>query len=57
MLDMENDKAIMFSQPVKLEFTSSGHYCVNIGGNGGNLKDIQCNEQILAIAEDIPKKE
>lgn len=30
VLDMENDKAVMFNQPVTLDFTSSGHYCVNI---------------------------
>lgn len=30
VLDIENDEAIMFKQPVKLELTSSGHYCVNL---------------------------
>ena len=28
--DMENDRAVMFRQPVPLEFTSFGHYCVGI---------------------------
>ena len=30
VLDLKNDRATMFNQPVDLEFTSSGHYCVNI---------------------------
>lgn len=27
---MENDRSVMFKRPVPLEFTSSGHYCVDI---------------------------
>jgi len=30
VLDLSNDKAVMFDEPVKLEYTSSGHYIVNI---------------------------
>lgn len=30
VLNMENDRAVMFKQPVQLEFTSSGYYCVGI---------------------------
>ncbi len=30
VLDLQNDKAIMFKHPVTLELTSSGHYCVNL---------------------------
>ena len=33
VLDMKNDRAVMFKQPVPLEFTSSGHYCVDISDN------------------------
>lgn len=29
LLDMENDRVVMFKQPVPLELTSSGHYCVD----------------------------
>ena len=29
VLDIRNDKAIMFNEPVCIEFTS-GHYCVSI---------------------------
>lgn len=47
--DMENDRAVMFNKPVKLDFTSSGHYCVNIMNN--KSKSIQCDEQVLTTAE------
>ena len=30
VLDIQNDKAVIFKQSVTLEFTTSGHYCVNI---------------------------
>lgn len=30
VMDIAHDKATMFKQPVKLELTSSGHYCVNM---------------------------
>ncbi|CAG2196704.1 unnamed protein product [Mytilus edulis] len=30
VLDLKNHRAFMFNIPVELEFTSSGHYCVNI---------------------------
>lgn len=30
VLDLSNDSATMFKQPVDLEFTSSGHYCIPI---------------------------
>lgn len=46
---MENDRAMMFNKPVKLDFTSSGHYCVNIMKNKN--KSIQCDEWVLTAAE------
>lgn len=54
VLDMENDNNVMFSQPVKLDFTSSCHYCVSIMDNN---KRIQFDEQALATAEDNGSKE
>lgn len=33
VLDMKNDRAVMFNKPVKLDFKSSGHYCVRIVNN------------------------
>ena len=29
VLDLQNDKAVMFENPVNLQFTFSGHYCIN----------------------------
>lgn len=52
VLYMKNDRAVMFNQPVELEFTSSGHYCVNIMDNESSPKDMKCSEQILATAEE-----
>ena len=33
VLDMSNDKATMFQQPIDLNYTSTGHYCINICNN------------------------
>ncbi len=45
----------MFNQSVKLDFTSSGHYCANIVDSEG--KNIQRDDQVLASAGDVtPKK-
>ncbi|XP_034552315.1 uncharacterized protein LOC117821880 isoform X2 [Notolabrus celidotus] len=53
VLDIENDKATMFKQPVKLELTSSGHYCVKI-------KDVKLDEsetseenEVLTVTENM----
>lgn len=51
VLDMENDCAVMFSQPVKLDFTSSGYYCVNIMDN--EKKNIQSDDCVLVAVEDV----
>ena len=41
-LDIPNDEAVMFGEKLKLELTSSGHYCVSITGhqNGEEIEDI-----------------
>ena len=54
VLDMEHDRAMMFNKPVKLDFTSSGHYCVNLMDNKcENTKE----DHVLTITEDsIPKE-
>ena len=33
VLDLKNDTAEMFGEPVKLHFTSSGHYCIDISND------------------------
>ena len=30
VIDLEKDEAVMFQEPIKLQFTSSGHYCIGI---------------------------
>ena len=41
MLDMCNDTATMFHQPVELNYTSTGHYCIDISGK----QETKCNEE------------
>ncbi|XP_071317640.1 CD166 antigen homolog A isoform X1 [Trachinotus anak] len=54
VLDMENDKAVMFNKPVKLYFTSSGHYCVNIIDNKQKgQEESQCENEILINSEEM----
>ncbi|CAL9707805.1 unnamed protein product [Knipowitschia caucasica] len=50
VLDMEKDSAVMFNQPVKLDFTSSGHYCVNIVDNENSCPTSA--DQILTTIEE-----
>lgn len=64
VLDIAQDKATMFDQPVKLELTSSGHYCVNLR-NESNLNKSQLEksetpsdeDEILIVTENITTKE
>ncbi|XDV39471.1 hypothetical protein PO909_008715, partial [Leuciscus waleckii] len=51
VLDMEIDSAVMFNQPVKLDFTSSGHYCVNIVDNDN--KNPAHSDQILTVEDKL----
>lgn len=46
VLDLKNDRATLFNQPVNLEFTSSGHYCVKI------IKDQHINKNHLSNEEE-----
>lgn len=55
VLDMENDRVVMFKQPVPLELTSSGHYCVDIRDTNA---EVNCNEgEILVVTADMSTKE
>ncbi|KAL6481141.1 hypothetical protein MHYP_G00092210 [Metynnis hypsauchen] len=49
ILDMKNDRAVMFRQPVPLEFTSSGHYCVDIRDKDAAKSDIEV--EVLTITD------
>ncbi|KAL1281668.1 hypothetical protein QQF64_000471 [Cirrhinus molitorella] len=58
VLDLQNDKAIMFKHPVTLELTFSGHYCVNL-----QQKDLPCDvekcseDEVLMVTENMSPKE
>jgi hypothetical protein len=47
VLDLKEDKVTMFDNPVELEFTSSGHYCINILKT--NPEDLLNNRGISAF--------
>lgn len=56
VLDMEHDRVVMFNSPVNLDFTSSGHYCVNIMDNK-NKENIKKEDWVLAATEDVSPAE
>ena len=49
ILDLNKDKAIMFAKPVNLNFTSSGHYCIDICKDQNSYQD--CMESVLKLDE------
>uniref|UniRef100_A0A3P8QS69 Integrase catalytic domain-containing protein n=1 Tax=Astatotilapia calliptera TaxID=8154 RepID=A0A3P8QS69_ASTCA len=52
---MENDSVVMFKQPVPLELTSSGHYCVDIRDENTTES---CNEnEVLMVTAEMSTKE
>lgn len=51
ILDMENDRAVMFRQPVPLEFTSSGHYCVDIRDK--DTEKSETEDEALTVTENM----
>lgn len=64
VLDIAQDKAMMFDQPVKLELTSSGHYCVNLRkeriNNESQFKQSETpndEDEILIVTENMATKE
>ena len=58
MLDIEHDKAVMFKQPVKIELTSSGHYCVNLKPEDNpEESEIHDEEEILTVTGNMTTQE
>lgn len=59
VLDMESDSPSIFSQPVKLDFTSSGHYSVNIMDNHSLVDALQSTKSVTKkrLADCLTKKE
>ena len=45
----------MFNQPVELQFTSSGHYCIDIIGQEN--QDDTCESEVLIIDNNMDNKE
>lgn len=54
ILDLKNDKATMFNKPVEIEFTSSGHYCVNIMKTKPELRTV---DNILNVTDGMSPTE
>ncbi|XP_014051020.1 uncharacterized protein isoform X1 [Salmo salar] len=61
VLDIKNDKAVMFKQPVTLELTTSGHYCVNILDKDITQSpcknEIRTDMEILTVTDNMNTKE
>ena len=48
VLDLNNDKVTMFGEQIDVNFTSSGHYCVNISDINGHSKlGTDCEEVLI----------
>ena len=58
VLDIVHDKAAMFEQPVELELTSSGHYCVNLRDDSDAEESETQNDEdeVLAVTENMTTK-
>ncbi|XP_034069112.1 uncharacterized protein LOC117544299 [Gymnodraco acuticeps] len=62
ILDMENDRAVMFKQHIPLELTSSGHYCIDIrdkdtGMNQIEIKDVVRMKMRSLVTENMTSNE
>ena len=55
ILDMNNDKAMIFGKEVDLHFSTSGHYCINIIPEFHVCKP--CNKMILMLEHNISDKQ
>lgn len=55
VLNLENDTAVMFKQPIALELTSSGHYCINIQNTESPSEAYE--NVVLAITEGMTKEQ
>ena len=60
VLNIAHDKATMFEQPVKLELTSSGHYCVSLRDDS-DAKESETQtldeDEVLTVTENMTTKE
>ena len=44
-MDYDNDTATILGQVINLDLTSSGHYCVSLGG----FEEAVCEESVLSV--------
>ncbi|KAL5020643.1 hypothetical protein ScPMuIL_002273, partial [Solemya velum] len=56
VLDLKNDQAVMFEQPIMLQLTSSGHYCVDITGRDNFIPE-ETEQEVLVIEGDLSETE
>jgi len=56
VLDLKNDTAEMFCKPVKLHFTSSGYYCIDISNDGNEEHNVP-ESIVLLIDESMGENE
>ena len=56
ILDMINDKSIMFGKDVPLHFSTNGHHAIDIFPKGENTESRDFCEQILVFEKDVPEK-
>lgn len=54
ILDLQNDKVTMFGQPIELQFTASGHYCVDL--TESEPKKLQKDHVVLVVADSDEKE-
>ena len=57
ILDLNSDKVSMFGEQIDVNFTSSGHYCVNISNSNGHRQLGKDIEQVLLINSEMSKEE
>ena len=57
VLDLNKDKVTMFGEQIDVNFTSSGHYCVNISNIDGHSQLGKDCEEVLLINNKMSTKE
>ncbi|XP_024125019.2 uncharacterized protein LOC112144625 [Oryzias melastigma] len=57
VLDMENDRVVMFKEQIPLELTSSGHYCVDIRDETAEVTYSEAESEVLVVTAEMSPKE
>ncbi|ESP02026.1 hypothetical protein LOTGIDRAFT_157157 [Lottia gigantea] len=56
VFDLAHDKASIFKRPVQLQFTSSGHYCIDLRDEIQGVSD-ETPEDVMIFEENLSQKE